>query len=45
MASGSGVIISENGYIITNMHVINDAKEIEVVLNDKRDLHSKNFRH
>jgi len=36
VASGSGVIISENGYIITNMHVINDAKEIEVVLNDKR---------
>ena len=36
VASGSGVIISDNGYIITNMHVINDAKEIEVVLNDKR---------
>ena len=36
IASGSGVIISEDGYIITNSHVINDAEEIEVVLNDKR---------
>tara|TARA_Y100000589_G_C27128399_1_gene619535 strand:+ start:232 stop:1368 length:1137 start_codon:yes stop_codon:yes gene_type:complete len=34
--SGSGVIISSDGYIITNRHVINEAKEIEVVLNDKR---------
>ena len=36
IASGSGVIISDNGYIITNRHVINNAQEIEVVLNDKR---------
>lgn len=36
VASGSGVIISENGYIITNRHVINEAEEIEVILNDKR---------
>lgn len=35
-ASGSGVIISQDGYIITNRHVINNAEEIEVVLNDKR---------
>ena len=41
VASGSGVIISENGYIITNMHVINDAKEMEVVLNDKRTYTAK----
>ncbi len=34
--SGSGVIISSDGYIITNRHVINEAKEIEVILNDKR---------
>jgi Do/DeqQ family serine protease len=36
VGSGSGVIISEDGYIITNNHVINGAAKIEVVLNDKR---------
>ena len=36
VASGSGVIISEDGYVVTNKHVINEAEEIEVVLNDKR---------
>ena len=41
IASGSGVIISEDGYIITNRHVINNAKEIEVVLNDKRTYNAK----
>jgi Do/DeqQ family serine protease len=34
--SGSGVIISENGYIVTNNHVIDDAESISVVLDDKR---------
>ena len=34
--SGSGVIISEEGYIVTNNHVIAEAKEIEVTLNDNR---------
>jgi len=36
MSSGSGVIISEDGYIVTNNHVIANASEIEVTLNDKR---------
>jgi serine protease Do len=36
IGSGSGVIISADGYIITNNHVINGANKIEVVLNDKR---------
>lgn len=36
MASGSGVIISQDGYIVTNNHVIENSSEIEVVLNDKR---------
>ena len=31
--SGSGIIITKDGYIITNQHVIQDASEIEVVLN------------
>merc|ERR1712194_269355 len=35
-ASGSGVIISENGYIVTNNHVINEANRIEVILNNNK---------
>lgn len=34
--SGSGVIISEDGYIVTNNHVIDQANKIEIVLDDKR---------
>ncbi len=32
--AGSGVIISSEGYIVTNNHVIDNASEIEVILND-----------
>ncbi len=35
-AAGSGVIISPDGYIVTNNHVIERASQIEVMLNDKR---------
>ena len=41
VASGSGVIISKDGYVVTNKHVINEAEEIEVVLNDKRSYTAK----
>lgn len=34
--SGSGVIISKDGYIVTNNHVIDQSQKIRVVLNDKR---------
>lgn len=34
--SGSGVIVTDDGYIVTNNHVIQDASEIEVTLNDNR---------
>jgi len=41
MASGSGVIISQDGYIVTNNHVIERAQRIMVVLNDKREFEAR----
>ncbi len=38
---GSGVIISADGYIITNNHVIDDADEVEVKLNDNRNFKAR----
>lgn len=35
-ASGSGVIISTDGYVVTNNHVIAGSSQVEVVLSDKR---------
>jgi serine protease Do len=40
-ASGSGVIISKDGYIVTNNHVVQDADEVEVVMTDKRSFKAK----
>ena len=34
---GSGVIVEENGYILTNNHVISDAEDITVILADSRE--------
>jgi Do/DeqQ family serine protease len=40
-ASGSGVILSSDGYIVTNNHVIDDADEITVTLNNKKSYSAK----
>ncbi len=36
LGSGSGVILTQDGYIVTNNHVIDKAAKIEITLNDKR---------
>jgi serine protease Do len=40
-ALGSGVIVSADGYILTNNHVVKNAKEIRVALNDGRNFVAK----
>ncbi|MFC5283619.1 Do family serine endopeptidase [Pedobacter alpinus] len=41
MGKGSGVIVTGDGYIMTNNHVVEDAEKIEVILSDKRILEAK----
>lgn len=41
VGTGSGVIISEDGYIVTNNHVVKDAAEIEITLNNKKSYKAK----
>ena len=41
VGTGSGVIISEDGYIVTNNHVVKDASELEITLNDKKKYKAK----
>lgn len=40
-SSGSGVIISQDGYIVTNNHVVEESKNIEVTLSDNRKYEAK----
>ncbi len=40
-ATGSGFIVSGDGYILTNAHVVKDADEVMVKLNDKREFKAK----
>ena len=38
---GSGVIVTKDGYILTNNHVVDDANEVKVTLNDGREFTAK----
>tara|TARA_R110002096_G_scaffold74101_1_gene175550 strand:+ start:92731 stop:94179 length:1449 start_codon:yes stop_codon:yes gene_type:complete len=40
LGSGSGVIVSKDGYIVTNNHVIDGAQEISITLNDGREFNA-----
>ena len=40
-SSGSGVIVSGDGFIVTNNHVIEDGNKYEVTLNDRREYNAK----
>ncbi len=41
VGAGSGVILSSDGYIVTNNHVVEDADELQVKLNDNREFKAR----
>lgn len=41
IGTGSGVIISQDGYIVTNNHVVKDATDLEVTLNNNKSYKAK----
>jgi len=40
-ASGSGVILTPDGYIVTNNHVVDNAEKIQVILSDRRKVEAR----
>jgi serine protease Do len=40
-STGSGFILSSDGYVLTNVHVVDDASEVTVKLSDKREFKAK----
>ena len=41
LGSGSGVIVSKEGYIVTNNHVVENAQEVKVTLNNNKEYDAK----
>ena len=41
LGSGSGVILTSDGYIVTNRHVVEDTKEIQVILKNRTNFKAK----
>src|SRR5688500_15960835 len=41
MGAGSGVVVSADGFVVTNNHVIDEADEIKVTFSDKREFRAK----